>query len=107
MEGMEFFLPRHIPQRNADAVACYGSDFDALCARWRHIIVAGEIANVGPPTARSYIQYVNTSSFLSFFRFVGVKSGEQGRLPYTKKLSRHILSLICSLSFLTAPNSSQ
>jgi hypothetical protein len=44
MEGMEFFVPRHIPQRNPDVVACYGSDFDALGALWRHIIAAGRLA---------------------------------------------------------------
>jgi hypothetical protein len=44
MEGMEFFLPCHIPQRNPDAFACYGSDFDALGALWRHIITVGGIA---------------------------------------------------------------
>jgi hypothetical protein len=34
MEGMEFFLARHISQRNLDAVAFYGPDFDALGAIW-------------------------------------------------------------------------
>jgi hypothetical protein len=34
MEGMEFLLASHIRQRNPNAVACYGSDFNALGALW-------------------------------------------------------------------------